>query len=105
MCDLLNRTSRRGRTVRFIGVVVLGLACARTLAALGVPRALSVIPVATLVACLLMLPPTVSRDAPVARPDALALSPIGWQNYALTRSQSTPGAPQRGCRFAARTYT
>jgi hypothetical protein len=56
MRDLLDRRSRRGRAVRFIGAVVLGLACAGTLAALGVSRDLQVIPVATLVAAMLMLP-------------------------------------------------
>ena len=53
----MDRSSTRALAVRFIGAVVLGLACARTLAAAGVQRDLAAIPVATLVACLLMLPP------------------------------------------------
>ena len=56
MRDLPDRRSTRGRSVRFIRAVVLALVCARTLAGLGVPRDLAVIPVAMLVACLLMLP-------------------------------------------------
>lgn len=56
MRDLLGRRSRVGRAVRFIAAVVLGIVCAQALAALGVPRELAVILVATLVGCLLMLP-------------------------------------------------
>jgi hypothetical protein len=56
MRDLLGRRSRGGRTVRFIAAMVLGILCAQALAALGVPRELRVIPVATLVSCLLLLP-------------------------------------------------
>jgi hypothetical protein len=47
MRDLLGRRSRGGRAVRFIAAVVLGILCAQALAALGVPRELRVIPVAT----------------------------------------------------------
>jgi uncharacterized membrane protein YoaK (UPF0700 family) len=56
MRDLLGRRSRRGRAVRFISAVVLGVLCARLLEALAVPRQLWVIPIAALVGCLLMLP-------------------------------------------------
>ncbi len=54
--DVLGRQSRRGRAVRFAAAVVLGVVCAEVLGAVGVGRDLRVIPVATLVACLLLLP-------------------------------------------------
>jgi len=53
--DLLGRRSRRGRAVRFVAAIVFG-SLARLLAALAVPRELWAIPVAAVVACLLMLP-------------------------------------------------
>jgi len=54
--ELLNRRSRRGRTVRLVVAVVLGFLCTQALNALAVPRGLWAIPVAALVACLIMLP-------------------------------------------------
>jgi len=54
--DLLGRRSRRGRAVRFVAAIAFGSLLARLLAALAVPRELWAIPVAAVVACLLMLP-------------------------------------------------
>ena len=54
--DLLGRRSRRGRAGRFVAAIVFGVLLARLLAALAVPRELWTVPVAAVVACLLMLP-------------------------------------------------
>jgi uncharacterized membrane protein len=54
--DLLGRRSRRGRAVRLVAAILLGLALARALGAFGFPAGLRVVPVAALVACLLMRP-------------------------------------------------
>lgn len=58
MRDLLGRRSRRGRAVRLLAALALGVLCTQALKALAVPRELWALPVATLVACLLMLPRT-----------------------------------------------
>lgn len=54
--DLLGRRSRRGRAVRFVAAIAFGALVARLAAELSVPRELLPIPVAAVVACLLMLP-------------------------------------------------
>ena len=56
--DLWGRSSRRGRSVRFAAAIVLGVLLVRLLAALAVPQELWAIPVAAVVACLIMLPRT-----------------------------------------------
>lgn len=56
MHDLLSRRSRRGRAVRLAAALVLGLLCAQALTALALPLKLRAIPIAALLACLLMLP-------------------------------------------------
>ena len=54
--DLFGKSTRHGRALRLTSAILLGFLCARALHALGISRDLTAIPVAALVASLLMLP-------------------------------------------------